>query len=270
MEKKIKSVNKKEEERNKIRVNAQKRGEEEFKKFKTKFASKFLELVVEKKDENMEYELIAANLGITSQSLSNYCKGDRFPQMEQLILMKDFFNADYNTLLPSFPMEEKNIKNKKRGDLTSLGLSSKAIKNLEKIINYSNAWGFDEQSHIINPIIFAINKLLEDGNELLYLIGDYLLFPDLTDIKSIQADNNNISNLEDEDIYTRLYQYKVMKALEEFIINFRNTKEHRISVEHRKSRVEDIIFKKHHLNEYQNYIDEKLQKEIELIQNQEK
>lgn len=266
---KKKELSIKEKEREEIRNKAQQKGKEEFKKLQNKFAIKFLELINQKKEDNIEYELISAHLGITSQSLTNYLRGDRFPQMEQLILMKDYLGVDFNTLLPSLPTEEKIIRNKKSGDLISLGLSNKAVDNLEKIISYSNSWGFDEQTHSINPILFALNKLLENGEDILYIIGDYLLFPNINDCNIQQKDETNKSNLENEDIYIKLYQYKIMKALEEFINNFRNTKEHRVSVENRKSRVEEIIFKSQKLDDYYNNTDEKLKKEIEQINKQE-
>lgn len=267
MEKKTKELNVKKKEREEIRTKSQQKGKDEFKKLQVKFQNKFLELINNKKDDGEEYELISAHLGITSQSLTNYCKGERFPQMEQLILMKEYFGVDYNTLLPSLPIEENTTQKKKFGDLTSIGLSKKAISNLENIISYSNAWGFDEQTHTINPIMFAINKLLESGENLLYIIGDYLLFPNIDDKNNNQ---DTKSSLEYEDVYTKLYQYKIMKALDDFINDFRNTKEHRTSIEHRKDRVERIMLKSQEIDTYYDEMEEKMRKEIEIINNQDK
>lgn len=235
------------EEKERLIRESREKAQEKINKMKRNFASVIFNLVADKNEnEYIQKEVISANLDITPQALANYCDGKRLPQLEQIFLMKEYFNTSYESLLSELPSGEVN----KKGDLTTVGLTKKAIRNLESIVADSNEWGFDEQQHIVNPMLFAINKLLEDGNDILYLLGDYLLFPPYA----------NQTNNDDEDIYTELYKYKIMSALEKFTNNFRDSKEGKNISQHRTKKVEEILSKTVDFNNYSNYIDEELTK----------
>lgn len=206
-------------------------------KMKSRFGKRFSELVKDKKqNENMQQEIIAAHLKITPQTLDNYCKGKSLPQAEQLFLIKELFDVSYDYLLSDTPTENIN----EDGNLVQLGLSRTALKNFKKMCDEQEEWGFDDRRFVVNPKIFAINKLLEEENDLLFQLGDYLLFPSIEDDKS------------KEDLYTTLYQYKIMNALDKFITNFRNSKEGKKVSEDRSLKVIEIIDK---IDGFQNYTD---------------
>jgi transcriptional regulator with XRE-family HTH domain len=251
---------KKEKELDIIIENANATAKEKADKIKKEFSRKLYNLAHDRKDiENENFEVMAAKLGISHQTLINYTNNKRFPQLEQLILIKELFEGvdSFDFLLSESPYEVSD----KNGSLTQLGLSGKAVANLKKICKYSNDWGFDEQQEEINPIIFALNYLLENGNELLYLIGDYLLFPKLDNETSNSKDDSN--SFVDEDVYIKLYQYKIVCALERFINDYRYSKKDKNSNNLRSGRFENILFKINSFDNYSKYTDEHLSKELQ-------
>ena len=231
-------IPKKEKER--LIKEAYKEAEKKLKKantMKEMFAKNLKQLVDDKKTkENMQQEVMSAYLGITPQALDNYCNGRRFPQIELIFRIKEFFNTSYNYLFSDVPSEIYD----ESSNMIELGFSKQSIRNLNTIYSEANDWGFDEQQFIINPKLFALNKLLEYGNDLLFQIGDYLLFPQIKE------------NEQDEDLYTTLYQYKIMNALEQFIKEFRSSKEGQEASKHRTAKVNEILQK---ISEFENYTD---------------
>lgn len=167
------------------------------------FVKRFKALLDTKREEKTDKE-ISEEIGITQQSLINYC--DRIPDLEQLIKIKNYFDVSLEYLVGE--SNNKQYIDYSLGD--KFGLSDETIHNLKEYVENGN-----------EDLTYTINLLL--GDECLSLIktiSDYVTFPS-KDNKYLDDFINNSNKEELKKIFYKkydednnIYIYRIMKQLE--------------------------------------------------------
>lgn len=160
--------------------------------------NKTLDKLIEEKKEssvkNLTLKQIAKEIGITESALLNY-RTDRFPKVEKLINIKNYFGVPYSTLFG----ETTNTEINKVEFEINTGLDKESINVLEKTqkkINQLNEMIYKLkllQNKDLNYIITELKstknkdykKILEDICEKYNLIQEECINEDIIDIKEI-------------------------------------------------------------------------------------
>lgn len=135
------------------------------------FSQRILEL---RKKKKLTQEKMAAELGITRQSLSNYEKGERIPDIEILRVICEKMDCSPNYLLGF----QDTIKDCDHSITEETGLSELAVNNLRQIKRFAKITSriletayFEWILNLLNEIIEELKPGEEDGIDILDLIG---------------------------------------------------------------------------------------------------
>ncbi len=160
MEKKKKKEKKEKTEEEKLK-------ERLFKERMKNEAKLFAERMVKLRKEKAEREkrkitptIASDEMGIHVNALNNY-EYDRFPQIEQLIKIKEYYNVPFDYLLGVSKL--LNIDEKYQAVHEFTGLSDEAIENLKEIV-YLDRETTEENSNVsvFRDVLDILNLLLEN------------------------------------------------------------------------------------------------------------
>lgn len=159
-----------------INLQDEKEMKEILKKRRETFNKRIMELRInkgKKENRNLTKDQASKEMGIHTNSLNNY-EFDRFPKVDQLIRMKNYYNVSYEYLLEE--AENKTPNPDYQVFQKETGLSDRATEVLKQLQNNINDPKLNEFSYILKQKIKTINTLIENEatTHILENISDFL------------------------------------------------------------------------------------------------
>lgn len=162
-------------------------------------------------EKPLTYNMIANELGVTTQTITNYTTGKRTPRYEQIRDLKKFLNTSYERLFK----ETESNKVEYMEVVDNLGLSSTAIEILENRNKQQDNWGIPLYNEEPNLYFFALNQLIINNPLILVHIGDLLSYPTKTNKYLDKETLDMIVNQQVDIPNIELYSYRIAKDLED-------------------------------------------------------
>ena len=155
--------------------------------------------------QNKKQKDLAKELGVSDNTISYFAKGERAPNLEQIIKMSKIFNVSTDYLLGNFPDPTNDMD--KQFVCKYLGVSSKAIDNIKESNFCNEVFGNDDS--IVDSFL-SLGEL----NYFFGLISDYKKYY-LELNEAIRKEKfKHISEYREK---RDLYSYRVQLALKEIL-----------------------------------------------------
>jgi len=155
---------------------------------------------------------IANEIGVTRQALNYYCNGEKMPDLEQLLLIKNYFNVTLEYLVGESETRNYNDYSTEK----KYGFNQETINNLEIINN---------KKEVNDSLVFTINQLLgQEDMKFIKKLCQYITIPSkdnehilLSPEVKIDLGNFLKSNRDydgDTNVYVMVIFHELLKIIE--------------------------------------------------------